>query len=110
MERSDEPAWVTRAEIEIGAGGAERRRARGMGLYLLQRAGMGDSPQAAKAAAYLLHHMPGALAEPQQWEYHGICWGSAAMALRGGDDARKYAAWIYRTWPPDRVLTDLFGK
>ena len=67
-----------------------------MGLYLLQRAGMGDSPQATKAAAYLLHHMPGALAEPQQWEYHGICWGSAAMALRGGDDARKYAAWIYR--------------
>ncbi|MFP6896950.1 MAG: hypothetical protein VCA38_10130 [Roseibacillus sp.] len=23
VERSDEPAWVTRAEIEIGAGGAE---------------------------------------------------------------------------------------
>ena len=64
-----------------------------MGLYCLQRAGKGDSAEAEKAAKRLL----AVYREPQKaYEYYGILWGSAAMANRGGDDAKAHARWMFK--------------
>lgn len=63
----------------------------GMGLYVLQRVGLGDTKEAKKAAAYLIKN--GAEGK-KTYPFYGQFWGAAAMSLRGGDDAAAFAKTI----------------
>jgi hypothetical protein len=64
----------------------------GMALYLLQKAGRGDSAMAASAAAYLAANPPGRPGKRDPYDFYGIYWASLALGLRGGEAAGSYAA------------------
>lgn len=65
----------------------------GMGLYLLEWGGKGDSPEAARATAYILEHSHEA---SKSYPYYGLFWCRSALSQRGGADARLYLARVVR--------------
>jgi hypothetical protein len=67
----------------------------GMALSILQQTGKGRSPEAARAAAYILTMMENGGESDGAYPYYGLFWCAAGMALRGGDDAKRFAEWMY---------------
>ena len=66
----------------------------GMALYVLERTGRSESSEAERAAKYILKNFKDSSSK-KPYEFYGIFWGASGMALRGGKDAERYAAWMY---------------
>jgi beta-lactamase regulating signal transducer with metallopeptidase domain len=65
----------------------------GMALHVLQATGRATSPEADRAAEYILKNASST--QGQSYEFYGLFWCASGMAARGGEDATAFAAWMY---------------